>query len=53
MIYGRSDATLNRGGVRMGTSEIYRAVLALDDVVDALAADGGRPAGAFGGTRTR
>jgi acetoacetyl-CoA synthetase len=39
VIYGRSDATINRGGVRMGTSEIYRAVLALDDVVDALVVD--------------
>jgi acetoacetyl-CoA synthetase len=39
IIYGRSDATINRGGVRMGTSEIYRAVLALDEVVDALVVD--------------
>ena len=31
IIYGRSDSTINRGGVRMGTSEIYRAVLAVDD----------------------
>ena len=31
VIYGRSDSTINRGGVRMGTSEIYRAVLAVDD----------------------
>ena len=29
VIYGRSDSTINRGGVRMGTSEIYRAVLAV------------------------
>jgi acetoacetyl-CoA synthetase len=36
IISGRSDSTINRGGVRMGTSEIYRAVLALDEVVDAL-----------------
>ena len=28
IIYGRSDSTINRGGVRMGTSEIYRSVLA-------------------------
>ena len=27
IIYGRSDSTINRGGIRMGTSEIYRAVL--------------------------
>jgi acetoacetyl-CoA synthetase len=39
VIYGRSDSTINRGGVRMGTSEIYRAVLAVDDVVDALVVD--------------
>jgi acetoacetyl-CoA synthetase len=39
VIYGRSDSTVNRGGVRMGTSELYRAVLALDEVVDALAVD--------------
>lgn len=39
IIYGRSDSTINRGGVRMGTSEIYRAVLALDEVADALVVD--------------
>jgi acetoacetyl-CoA synthetase len=39
VIYGRSDATVNRGGVRLGTSEIYRAVLALPEVLDALAVD--------------
>ena len=39
IISGRSDATINRGGVRMGTSEIYRAVLTLDEVVDALVLD--------------
>jgi acetoacetyl-CoA synthetase len=39
IIYGRSDSTINRGGVRMGTSEIYRAVLAVDAVVDALVVD--------------
>jgi acetoacetyl-CoA synthetase len=39
VIYGRSDSTINRGGVRMGTSEILRAVLALDEVVDALVVD--------------
>ncbi len=39
IIYGRSDSTINRGGVRMGTSEIYRAVLAVDDVTDALVVD--------------
>jgi acetoacetyl-CoA synthetase len=39
IIYGRSDSTINRGGIRMGTSEIYRSVLSLDDVVDALVVD--------------
>jgi acetoacetyl-CoA synthetase len=39
VIYGRSDSTINRGGVRMGTSEIYGAVLALDAIVDALVVD--------------
>ncbi len=39
IITGRSDATINRGGVRMGTAEIYRAVLAVDDVTDALVVD--------------
>ena len=35
-IYGRSDSTLNRYGVRIGSAEIYRAVEALDDVADSL-----------------
>ena len=39
IITGRSDATINRGGVRMGTSELYRSVLALDEIVDALVVD--------------
>jgi acetoacetyl-CoA synthetase len=39
IISGRSDSTINRGGIRMGTSEIYRAVLVDDDVVDALVVD--------------
>jgi len=39
VIYGRSDSTINRGGVRMGTSEIYRAVLGVDAVTDALVVD--------------
>ncbi len=45
IIYGRSDSTINRGGVRMGTSELYRAVLSLPAVVDALAVDLPRPGG--------
>jgi acetoacetyl-CoA synthetase len=43
IIYGRSDSTINRGGIRMGTSEIYRAVLGIDAVVDALVVDLPRP----------
>jgi acetoacetyl-CoA synthetase len=43
IIYGRSDSTINRGGIRMGTSEIYRAVLSLDEIVDALVVDVPRP----------
>lgn len=39
VIYGRSDSTLNRGGVRMGTSEFYRVVEGLDAVVDSLVID--------------
>jgi acetoacetyl-CoA synthetase len=39
VIYGRSDSTINRSGVRMGTSEIYRAVQAVPAVVDALVVD--------------
>jgi len=39
IISGRSDATINRGGIRMGTAEIYRAVLAVDAIVDALVVD--------------
>jgi acetoacetyl-CoA synthetase len=39
VIYGRSDSTINRGGVRMGTSEIYGAVLSVEEVVDALVID--------------
>ena len=39
IITGRSDSTINRGGIRMGTSEIYRAVLSLDEITDALVVD--------------
>jgi acetoacetyl-CoA synthetase len=39
VIYGRSDSTINRQGVRMGTSEIYRAADAVAEVVDALVVD--------------
>ena len=43
VIYGRSDSTINRQGVRMGTSEIYRAVQAVPEVLDALVVDIPRP----------
>jgi len=39
VVYGRSDATLNRGGVRMGTAEFYRVVESLPEVADALVVD--------------
>jgi acetoacetyl-CoA synthetase len=42
VIYGRSDATLNRGGVRMGTSEFYRVVEQLPEVADSLVVDTGQ-----------
>jgi acetoacetyl-CoA synthetase len=39
IIYGRSDATVNRFGVRMGTSEIYSAVESLPEILDSLVLD--------------
>lgn len=36
IIYGRSDATLNPGGVRIGTAEIYRQVEAMPEILDSL-----------------
>lgn len=36
VVYGRSDATLNPGGVRIGTAEIYRIVESMDEVADSL-----------------
>jgi acetoacetyl-CoA synthetase len=39
VIYGRSDATLNRGGVRMGTAEFYAVVEGRDEVLDSLVID--------------
>jgi acetoacetyl-CoA synthetase len=38
-IYGRSDSTINRGGVRMGTSEIYRVVESVEGISDSLVID--------------
>ncbi|MGM0584123.1 MAG: acetoacetate--CoA ligase [Pseudomonadota bacterium] len=39
VIYGRSDATINRRGLRIGSSEIYRAVEGVDEVMDSLVVD--------------
>ncbi|MDD5295714.1 MAG: acetoacetate--CoA ligase [Rhodocyclaceae bacterium] len=39
IIYGRSDATINRHGIRMGTSELYRAVEDLPEVLDSMVVD--------------
>ncbi len=41
VIYGRSDSTLNRGGVRMGTSEFYRVVEQFPEIADSLVVDTG------------
>jgi acetoacetyl-CoA synthetase len=38
-IYGRSDSTLNRGGIRMGTSEFYRIVESLPEILGSLIVD--------------
>src|SRR5215218_6964375 len=45
IISGRSDSTLNRGGVRMGTAEFYRVVEGLDEVTDSLVVDASDPGG--------
>jgi acetoacetyl-CoA synthetase len=42
VIYGRSDSTLNRGGVRMGSAEFYRVVEDFPEVVDSLVVDTGQ-----------
>jgi acetoacetyl-CoA synthetase len=47
VIYGRSDATLNRGGIRIGTSEIYRAVDQVEEVKDSLIVCIEKPNGEF------
>ena len=39
IIYGRSDSTINRQGIRMGTSEIYQAVESLPEILDSLIID--------------
>jgi acetoacetyl-CoA synthetase len=43
IIHGRSDSTINRGGIRMGTAEIYAAVLSVEEIADALVVDIHRP----------
>ena len=48
VITGRSDATLNRGGVRMGTAELYSVVEALPEVADSLVVHLEDPAGGPG-----
>jgi acetoacetyl-CoA synthetase len=45
VIEGRSDATLNRGGVRMGTAEFYRVVESVPEVADSLVVDTSSAAG--------
>ncbi len=47
IIYGRSDATLNRGGVRIGTAEVYSGVETLPEVKDSLALSLELPGGAY------
>jgi len=51
IIYGRSDATLNPGGVRIGTAEIYRQVEQLDEVVESLVIGQEWPPGETGDVR--
>jgi acetoacetyl-CoA synthetase len=53
VIYGRSDSTINRQGVRMGTSEIYRATAAVAEVTDALVVDVPAASSAGGGPDAR
>jgi acetoacetyl-CoA synthetase len=51
IIYGRSDATLNPGGVRIGTAEIYRQVEQLDEVVESIVIGQDWPPGELGDVR--
>ena len=51
VIHGRSDATLNPGGVRIGTAEIYRQVEQLDEVVESLVIGQDWPPGEVGDVR--
>ncbi|HZU70423.1 MAG TPA: acetoacetate--CoA ligase [Ktedonobacteraceae bacterium] len=47
VIYGRSDSTINRKGIRMGSSEIYRVVEDLPEVLDSLVIGMERPGGGY------
>jgi hypothetical protein len=47
MVHGRSDATLNRNGVRMGSSDIYRALETVSDVTESLVVGVERPDGVY------
>jgi len=51
IIYGRSDAVLNPGGVRIGTAEIYRQVEQLDEVVESIVIGQTWPPGEIGDVR--
>ena len=51
IIYGRSDATLNPGGVRIGTAEIYRQVERVDGVLESLVIGQNWPVGTYGDVR--
>src|SRR2546425_12312105 len=51
IIYGRSDATLNPGGVRIGTAEIYRQVEQLEEVVESIVIGQDWPPGEVGDVR--
>jgi acetoacetyl-CoA synthetase len=46
-VLGRSDATLNRHGVRIGTAEVYRSLLGVPEIEDALIVNLDLPGGAF------
>ncbi|HKV00646.1 MAG TPA: acetoacetate--CoA ligase, partial [Ktedonobacteraceae bacterium] len=47
VIYGRSDSTINRKGIRMGSSEIYRVVEDIPEVLDSLVVGIERPGGGY------
>jgi acetoacetyl-CoA synthetase len=51
IFYGRSDATLNPGGVRIGTAEIYRQVEEMDEIVESLVIGQDWPPGISGDVR--